>query len=558
VRNGLRASTASSKLSHLCYRFDYFGKAASEESMRFGRRVLLANIFSGAGAQGLTAIAALWAIPQLLAATGADGYGTYSIATTIVGYFSIADLGLSNATLQELARARGARDTKLFGEVVGASAALLGGVAVLVACVLAAFARPIGEVLAGATATEAQRATVIAATRWCAIGAIPTLLRPVLEAIVAAAEQLTRSYAVSTLANLMRTVGAVVAVWIWPGALTPILVLVLATVLQFLVLVPVAASCAPDLRLRQVRATRASIRALVKISIPLWMSSGSFILASQVDRLVVSGWFGLAAVGRYAVAVDLASRLWILPNILGKAYFPRLARELASDAPTAYERTVRTYGAVALAASTVPAVPLAISGISVLSAWTARDDLGDAGTIFALILAGVVSNCSASAAFTVLQIKVQLRALAFPYFVFFLMHVAGCVLLPRLMGPVGAALSWALAHTVVAVLLHIHVWLRYRLRLLNDVARVLSAAALVGGAMLMIAWRLPQPPVNIHAPALARLVPVAGYAALWCMLGSVAVVAALAAGRPALLATIVRRERPSTDPQPTQPRSRLE
>ena len=82
------------------------------------RRVLFINVLSGVGAEAITALAALWAIPQLLLTIGAAGYGIYAVAATVVGYFSIADMGLSNATLQRLARARATEDMEAFGTTV--------------------------------------------------------------------------------------------------------------------------------------------------------------------------------------------------------------------------------------------------------------------------------------------------------------------------------------------------------------------------------------------------------------------------------------------------------
>jgi O-antigen/teichoic acid export membrane protein len=498
---------------------------------RPGRRVIIANVVSGAGAQGLTAVAALWSIPQLLAVVGPAGYGTYSIAATLVGYFSIADLGLSNATLQRLARARASGDAASFGTVVGTSLLLLTGISALLASVLALLATPIGNGLAGITATEAQRVIAISATRWCALGAMPALLRPVLDAIVSASEQLTRSYAVTTLANLTRTVGAVLAVWIWPSPITPVIVLVAASTLQFLLLVPIAVLSAPEVRMRDVRATYPEMRALLHVSVPVWLSSGAGILANQVDRFVVSGWFGLETLGRYAVAQDLATRVWVLPYILSKAFFPRLARELAHDTPEQHQGTVRAYGATALLASTIPGVPLALCGAVVLAAWTGRSDLGDAAAVFAWLLAGIVANCASLAAFAVLQIRLHLRGIAFTYVLFLAMHVVGCSTLPRIYGPTGAAISWAIAQIVTAILLHTYLRRFYKVRMLSDMFRLLAAAAVVAVAMVIAYSRFPMPPVPVQSGALSRLGPVLARVGGWCAASAAISLVFLLAGR---------------------------
>jgi O-antigen/teichoic acid export membrane protein len=495
-----------------------------------GRRVLLVNVVAGTGAQAMTALAALWSVPQLLAAVGSAGYGAYAIASSLLGYFSIADLGLSNATLQRLAHARAANDASLFGTVVGTSALLLGSIGALLGAALAVFAVPIGHLLAGRSGDPAQIETAIAATRWCAIGALPTMLRPTVDAVVSVSEKLTRSYAVATLANLTRTVGAVLAVWRWPGATTPIVVLVVATTAQFVLLVPIAIVSTEGVRLRHLRATRTEMRSLLRVSIPLWLSSGATLLANQIDRPVVSALFGLEAVGRYSVAQDLANRLLLFPYILSRAFFPRLARQLSHERPEEHADTIRSYGILSLLVSAVPAAPLAVLGALVLTAWTARD-LGDGSTVFAWLLVGVVANCASLAPFAVLQIRLHFRAIAVSYVFLLVLHVIGCSTLPRVLGMVGAALSWALAQGAATAILYGYVRRLYRVPIASDALRILVAAIALAACAWMARGWLPGHPVDVHASAFARLGPIAGVVLVWCLLGIAIALAFLRVGR---------------------------
>lgn len=495
------------------------------------RKVLVVNVLSGVGAEIVTALAALWAIPQLLLTIGAAGYGTYAVAATVVGYFSIADMGLSNATLQRLARARATEDMEAFGETVGSSAFMLGSVGLVLATTLLVFGTPIGQILAGSAATEAQRSTVVSAIHLCAIGALPTMLRPVLEAIIAASELLTRSYVVSTIANLTRTVGAVFAAWVWPTAIAPVAVMVCASVLQFIVLIPVARFSVPALRTRTLRVTRSELRALLQLSMPLWLSSGTGMLANQIDRLVVSSWFGLSAVGLYAVAQSLAGRILVVPYAIGRAYFPRMARELAHEAPEQHARTIRGYNAAAVMATAVVAVPLAMMGYSVLCAWTGRTDLDEAPIVLAYLLAGTVANSMCVAPLAVLQVKLQFRAQSMPFVIVLVLHAIGCAILPRFLGMPGTALSWGLGQATAAILFHTSMRVRYRVPLVGDIARLLAVAGFMGILMLGVARRFQLSPVDVHLSAIRRLAPVLAQVGAWSALGAGVAVAALFVGR---------------------------
>lgn len=488
------------------------------------------NVLSGAGAQGVTAVAALWSIPQILQAVGPAGYGTYSIATALVGYFSIADLGLSNATLQRLARARASDDVGAVGRTIGTSLTLLGCVGVLLSLALFAAAPFTGDHLAGEAATSAQRGDVTSAVRWCALGAIPVFLRPVLDAIVSASERLTELYAATTFANLVRTVGAVVAVWIWPRAVTPVIVLVAASAGQCLVMVPLAARSVPHLRPGQLRVTRLEMRELLRVSIPLWLSQGIANIANQLDRFVVSGWFGLETLGQYAVAQDLATRLWIVPYIFSRAYFPRIARQLAHDSPREHMEMLRGYGIASILSCTIPAVPLAIFGSDVLAAWIGRRDLGVGPVILMWLAAGIVANTTSFAAFSILQVQVRGRAIAVASTVLLAVNVVGCALLPRFFGPTGVAISWSVGQAAASLAYHAGVWKGDRVSLLPDLARCVVAMLVVGAGAEWFLSAMGPVTLDLGGSTLRRLSPMVARLGAWCAIGG-AVAALLFFGR---------------------------
>ena len=55
---------------------------------------------------------------------------------------------------------------------------------------------------------------------------------------------------------------------------------------------------------------------------------------------------------------------------------------------------------------------------------------------------GVVANVASFAPFTVLQLRLHLRALAIPHVIFLVVHLGLCLVLAKVMGVTGAALSW--------------------------------------------------------------------------------------------------------------------
>jgi O-antigen/teichoic acid export membrane protein len=475
-------------------------------------RTLVANVVAGAGAQGITALAALWSIPQVLGIIGAVGYGVYALAGALVGYFSIADLGLANATLQRLGRARAADDAAAFNETVATSTALLGAIGLVLSGVLLLLAVPLGRLLAGGGATVAQRDMMVLATRLCAVGTVPTMVRPVLEAIFAASERLLVTYSISTTANLVRTIGAVVALHFYPASITPVFVLVGSSVLQFVCLLLAALLTTAEFKRAPLRTSTQELRLLFRISIPVWLTTGTTLIANQLDKMVVAAVCGLAAAGRYAVAFELASRIWMFPYIFSRAYIARLSTGLALAEPIKHERDIRGYATSSLSTAVIPAAALGVLAGPFLRAYTGHQDMGEAPVVFVLLLFGVVCNVASFAAFAVLQLKLHLKALAVPHVIFLVLHTVTCIVLTRSWGPTGAAASWSIGMLLLWLSIQLMLSRRYPLVLFTDLMRIFAGGGAAIAAMLIIGTSNSSIAFSEGAGLVQRLLPVASKA----------------------------------------------
>ena len=98
------------------------------------------NAWSGLFTQLATVVIALITTPIVLRGLGNDAYSLLSLATTLIGYFSLADLGLGNAVIKHLAQydaegdGKGTQNTVSVGMV---AYPLLGSVAGLLLAALA-------------------------------------------------------------------------------------------------------------------------------------------------------------------------------------------------------------------------------------------------------------------------------------------------------------------------------------------------------------------------------------------------------------------------------------
>jgi O-antigen/teichoic acid export membrane protein len=471
-------------------------------------RRIATHVSVGIVSQAITMVVALWSVPELLRLLGPSGYGVTALASVLVGYFSVTDLGLSVATTQRLARARADDDTAGFATTMATSCALLGGMAVLTGIVLLLLAHPIASALAGDGATPSQRESVELATRICAFGAVPALLRPVFDAVLASSERLVGFYVVSTIANVGRTVGAVILTRLRPEPSTAVVVLVLSTVLQLVLTIPLAVAAAPKLRLADFRPSMKELRDLLAISIPLWLTIATSLITGQLDRIIVTTQLGLATLGFYSIATELATRVWILPNITARAFYARLVNALANAPPASHRRIIRTFNLVTTTAALVVAVPATVYAGSLLSAWTGRADLGNAPLIMTVLVWGVTANVSSQAPHTVLQLRLHLKFLAIVQLIFLGTHAIAAYAMTKALGSIGAALSWTIGHVVLTLSLHLACRRLYGLRMMTDLLRLAAGtvAALLTGALVL---RLYPPALNLTLGIVYRLVPLA-------------------------------------------------
>jgi O-antigen/teichoic acid export membrane protein len=260
---------------------------------------------------------------------------------------------------------------------------------------------------------------------------------------------------------------------------------------------------------------------------------GAGAIASQLDRFVVAEMWGLAAVGRYAIALDLASRLWPITSVVGKAYYAQLAAPLAHGEPRQHAAQIRHWFLANAGISAALAVPATVFSGVALTAWLGipEAELGDSIIAFPILAWGVVLTVASSPPVTVLQFKRQFGALIKLYGAMLVVHAVGLVLLAKQFGPVGAAVSWTAVQLLITTSFCALLWHRFKVNLLGDAAR-LVAGCLVGTALAMACarlWSLPSVPVGL--PLVRRAVAVLPLLTCGVLLSAVAVVFSVVIGK---------------------------
>ena len=282
-------------------------------------------------------------VPVFLHLVGVGRYGMLSLVWLVVGYFGLFDLGLARATAYHIARlhaASSAERSQMFLTAAALNMILgLAGAALLFAFLPLLLAR--GFHVRGEMAAE------MAGMRFWIAAAVPmaTLNGVVLGALEGRQRFDLLNMSTGATAFLLQLAPLGVALFWGPSLalLVPAVVLargfsLVATFAAVLAVLPIdAGGLAPR---------RAHLAPLLRYGGWITISSLASNLMMALDRLLIGGGLGVAAVSFYTVPYNLVTKASILPSAVSTSLFPRLSREETGQAASAARRAVLTLAGI--------------------------------------------------------------------------------------------------------------------------------------------------------------------------------------------------------------------
>jgi O-antigen/teichoic acid export membrane protein len=395
-------------------------------------------------------VAGLAAVPFLLHRLGQERLGLLTLVWVVVGYFSFLDMGLGRAVTIAVAphRAQGNAGRDQEREILGAASALLGGVAVVVAVLLA------GACLAWGLPThlsspELMHEAVLATLVMLAgVPLLPltSILRGYLEGIGA----FRPLNLVRTPTGIMILVGPCLTAFWSPSLVWACLAILLARAAGFAGLLVLVA-----------RETSLSIGALARVLMTgahaAWLrrllSFGGWITVSNIvgpvvvylDRFVIGAVMTGAAVAAYSVPFDVVCRLPLVVAALCSVLLPELARfsaRITQESQRAAHRMVwKSTGASAVVVAVLAGITAALAPW-LLTIWLGGDFARQSSTLTRILLLAFSINALAQIPFTALQASGNARAVALLHLAELLPYIALLSWAVGAFGLVGAAWAW--------------------------------------------------------------------------------------------------------------------
>ncbi len=356
---------------------------------------LLRHVSAVSAANAVNGLLGLVLVPVALARLGPEGYALLAVHAVLIAYLALVELGLGKHLLQRLSASQHASEVSGEVSAIAGVYVLIAG-ALLLSLPLLMFAVPMAfSIPAGAARSGAQILVVVAVAEY--VLGLPLNL---MQSRCVANGRFDRYAQFVAMSGVLRYALAFAALAVSSDAL----IVVAAIAARRIVEVPFGYWWFGGLPIGATRPTigLASLRHTITRAGALSTAQLLQITSISAGSLLVSSVSGLAALGTYRAAFDIASKVWFFSNSIGLVSFPLMARWLSSTdtrnrlsrvLPSVLQASLAAYGAVFVLVSVIAVIALPFIGMS---------DHTYSG-LLVLLLGGVVLNAHGNSPYELLQ-----------------------------------------------------------------------------------------------------------------------------------------------------------
>lgn len=448
---------------------------------------------------------AVAAIPYVVRGLGSERFGVLSLASALLGYFGIFDLGLGRATTKIVAECLAREEKQRLPRVVWTSLwsqALFGagGTAVTVALIpwlVNHFLK-----ISPGLASETRTSLLILAGSLCVV-LIGNALRGVLEAAQRFDVVNYVKVPTNTSMFLLPAIGVFLhlslpgIVWLLVAARAGATIAYLAACLRFF----------PILRGHYLPHA-GSLRPLLVYG--GWITVSNLItpLLSYIDRFFIGSLVSMSAVGYYSAPYEAINRAWVVPATLAATLFPAFAHLEASGAQGRLEELCARSLKSLLLLSAPALLVLVVFAKPFLRWWLGTEFATQSAVVLQILALTMLINSAALIPFSLLQGVGRPDLTGIFSLIEVVFQATLCWWLVKDLGIAGAALAALLRACLDAILMFGAVfWINsvsIRSLLQKGMRRTLFAVSVLAACLALI-W-MANAPLRFEVPLAATLV----------------------------------------------------
>lgn len=176
-----------------------------------------------------------------------------------------------------------------------------------------------------------------------------------------------------------------------------------------------------------------------------WMTLSNIIspLLVYFDRFVISSVIGSQTVAYYTVPFEIATRLLIIPGAMGSALFPKLASRYHNPSKT-IGHLIKHSLATIMVIMAVLCLLVYATYEPMMSWWISKEFANASKDVVSLLMIGIWMNSLGFIAYTALQAKTGAKQTAILHVIELFLFIPMLFLLLTKMGITGAALAWTI------------------------------------------------------------------------------------------------------------------
>ena len=451
-----------------------------------GRRLIAKNTIFNLLGQILPMLAGLLTIPYIVRGLGTAQYGIFAIATMLIGYFSIFDLGLSRATVKFVAENLSADRIHKVPELVWTSLSLLVALGTL-GGILAALFVPVSVThlfkMPPSLAGEARAALFIL----CA--SMPIMLgNDALRGVLEASQRFDLVNCVKVPASVLFYSVAALVIPLGVHVAGIVSLMVGIRLISSLFYLSFCLRIIPGLR-SNVRVSRASLGPLATFGGWIMVSNLTAPLFGYLERFMIASLLSVSMLTFYSAPYELVSKLLIFPMSIVPSLFPYFSYHGAKKSSEVSEVTSRAVKYLFLVL-TPPAAVFIFFAKDIMNLWLGPQFAEQSTVVLQLITMVFFLNAFAIIPFTSVQalgrpdLKAILDLLTIP------VYIAVAWLLMRRAGINGAALAKLLVTISDGFFLYIFAFKLRAFSLRDCVSGPLFRAILVSAGLFLAVFSI--------------------------------------------------------------------
>ncbi|VVD96979.1 polysaccharide biosynthesis protein [Pandoraea pneumonica] len=397
------------------------------------------SLWNLAGLGGPLLVAAV-TVPYLLRHLGVEAFGILTLIWTLIGYFSLFDLGLGRAITQKVSSILNSDRKNEVNPIIQSGLVVTGAAGMFGMLLLAVLAHILANKwlnVSGPLIDETFWSLIISA-----IGIPITTLTIGFRGVLEAFENFKISSVFRIILGILNFAAPAIVVACVGNSLIWISLSLIVTRLLVVAIHWRYVSNVYGIRFNRLGVQWGYVKELIAFG--GWTTASNVIgpLLVSADRFFISSVLGATAVAYYTVPFEIANRLLIIPVALTGALFPRLANVIGSRH---HEAEANYKGSLKLILYVMLPICLAIAVLSkvLLSIWLGAKFAEQSWMVASILFIGIFFNSLASVPFTYIQAAGKSRTTAFIHIFETIIYIPSLLLILHTVGIVGAAIAWS-------------------------------------------------------------------------------------------------------------------